>query len=318
MSTAVLSAAGPLASVGGAFARTALDGPLLAAVAVAAVAGLVSFASPCVLPLVPGYVGYVTGLTGVGAPAAATSATATSGAATVSAVGSARAAPTVSTTPTTTSAPATTPGGPAAPHPAERTRVLTGAALFVLGFSAVFVAYGAAFGTLGTALVRYGETTTRVLGVVVVVMGLLFLGAGRLLPGRWGALVQGEARVRWRPAAGLAGAPLLGAAFGLGWSPCLGPTLAAVQALALDAASPWRGVALGLAYCAGLGVPFLLVAAGLGRTSRTLGVLRRHRVAIGRTGGLVLLVVGVMLVTGAWSTWLAGLQATISGWETVV
>ena len=316
MSAAVLSAAGPLASVGSTFARTALDGPLLAAVAVAAVAGLVSFASPCVLPLVPGYVGYVTGLTGVAAPAAATS-----GVAAVSAAGTApstRTARAARTTPTTTSAPTATPGGPAAPHPAERTRVLAGAALFVLGFSAVFVAYGAAFGTLGTALVRYGGTTTRVLGAVVVVMGLLFLGVGRLLPGRLGALVQGEARVRWRPAAGLAGAPLLGAAFGLGWSPCLGPTLAAVQALALDAASPWRGVLLGLAYCAGLGVPFLLVAAGLGRTSRTLGVLRRHRVAIGRTGGLVLLVVGVMLVTGAWSTWLAGLQATVGGWETVV
>ena len=301
----VLSAAAPVASVGGAFARTALDGPLLAAVAVAALAGLVSFASPCVLPLVPGYVGYVTGLTGVAAvdrPVPAGSA--------VPAGPDGRGAPAATaSTASTTTAPA---------PPAERARVLTGAALFVLGFSAVFVAYGAAFGTLGTALVRYGETTTRVLGVVVVVMGLLFLGAGRLLPGRLGALSQGEARVRWRPAAGLAGAPLLGAAFGLGWSPCLGPTLAAVQALALDAASPWRGVLLGLAYCAGLGVPFLMVAAGLGRSSRTSAVLRRHRVAIGRVGGLVLVVVGLMLVTGAWSTWLAGLQATISGWETVV
>ena len=302
--TALVLGAAPLASVGSTFARTALDGPLLAAVAVAAVAGLVSFASPCVLPLVPGYVGYVTGLTGIAAVD--------------------RSAPTGPggraghDTSTTASPRTTTVQAPAAAPPAERTRVLTGAALFVLGFSAVFVAYGAAFGTLGTALVRYGDTTTRVLGVVVVVMGLLFLGAGRLLPGRLGALAQGEARVRWRPAAGLAGAPLLGAAFGLGWSPCLGPTLAAVQALALDAASPWRGVLLGLAYCAGLGVPFLLVAAGLGRSSRTLGLLRRHRVAIGRAGGLVLLVVGLMLVTGAWSTWLSGLQAAISGWETVV
>lgn len=301
LSTAVLAAA-PLASVGGTFARTALDGPLLAAVAVAAVAGLVSFASPCVLPLVPGYVGYVTGLTGVAAVDRS-----------AAPVPGGRDAPAATSGTTTTAAPA-----PAAAPPAERTRVLTGAVLFVLGFSAVFVAYGAAFGTLGTALVRYGETTTRVLGAVVVVMGLLFLGAGRLLPGRLGALSQGEARVRWRPAAGLAGAPLLGAAFGLGWSPCLGPTLAAVQALALDAASPWRGVLLGLAYCAGLGLPFLLVAAGLGRTSRTLAVLRRHRVAIGRAGGLVLVVVGLMLVTGVWSTWLSGLQATISGWETVV
>lgn len=285
---AVLNA-GPVASIGATFARTALDGPLLVAVAVAALAGLVSFASPCVLPLVPGYVGYITGLTGVSAaPATAQRAEGSGG------------------------------GVAVMTRVPERTRVLTGAVLFVLGFSAVFVAYGAAFGALGTTLVRYGETTTRVLGLFVVVMGLLFLGAGRLLPGRLGALAQGEARVRWRPAAGLAGAPLLGAAFGLGWSPCLGPTLAAVQALALDAASPWRGVVLGLAYCIGLGVPFLLVAAGLGRSSRTLGVLRRHRVAIGRAGGLVLLVVGLMLVSGAWTTWLSGLQAWVGGFETVV
>lgn len=277
------------ASIGATFARTVLDGPLLVAVAVAALAGLVSFASPCVLPLVPGYVGYITGLTGVSAAPPATA----RGAESSGGVGVMTRAP-------------------------ERTRVLTGAVLFVLGFSAVFVAYGAAFGALGTTLVRYGETTTRVLGLFVVVMGLLFLGAGRLLPGRLGALAQGEARVRWRPAAGLAGAPLLGAAFGLGWSPCLGPTLAAVQALALDAASPWRGVVLGLAYCVGLGVPFLLVAAGLGRSSRTLGVLRRHRVAIGRAGGLVLLVVGLMLVTGVWTTWLSGLQAWVGSFETVV
>lgn len=280
------------ASIGATFARTVLDGPLLVAVAVAALAGLVSFASPCVLPLVPGYVGYITGLTGVAAPSA-TERRAEGSEVSGGSVG------VLTRTP-------------------ERTRVLTGAVLFVLGFSAVFVAYGAAFGALGTTLVRYGETTTRVLGLFVVVMGLLFLGAGRFLPGRLGALAQGEARVRWRPAAGLAGAPLLGAAFGLGWSPCLGPTLAAVQALALDAASPWRGVVLGLAYCVGLGVPFLLVAAGLGRSSRTLGVLRRHRVAIGRAGGLVLLVVGLMLVTGAWTTWLSGLQAWVGAFETVV
>jgi cytochrome c-type biogenesis protein len=256
--------------LGASFAETALSGPLLAAVAVAAVAGLVSFASPCVLPLVPGYLGYVTGLSGV---------------------------------------------EPARGARQARGRVLTGAALFVAGFSAVFVAYGAAFGALGTALVRYGEVTTRVLGVVVVAMGLLFLGAGRLLPARLGAALDADRRPAWRPAAGLAGAPLLGVVFGLGWSPCLGPTLAAVQALALDAASPWRGVALGLAYCLGLGLPFLLAAAGLGRGSATVAVLRRHRVALGRAGGALLVVVGLLLVTGAWSTWLARLQATVTGFE---
>ncbi len=258
------------AGLGEGFATTAASGPLLLAVAVAAIAGLVSFASPCVLPLVPGYLGYVTGLTGVDL------------------------------------------------QRQRRSRVLLGALLFVTGFSAVFVGYGAAFGALGASLVRYGEVTTRVLGVVVVAMGLVFLGAGRVLPGRVGAALAADRRPGWRPAAGLAGAPVLGVVFGLGWSPCLGPTLTAVQALALDAASPWRGVALGVAYCAGLGLPFLLVAAGLGRGSRTLAVLRHHRVAIGRAGGGVLVAVGLALVTGVWTTWLAGLQASVSGFEVVL
>lgn len=257
-------------SIGEGFAQTASSGPLVLAALVAAVAGLVSFASPCVLPLVPGYLGYVTGLSGVDLARQ------------------------------------------------RRSRVLLGAALFVAGFTAVFVAYGAAFGALGSVLVRYGDVTTRVLGVVVVVMGLVFLGAGRLLPSRVGAALDADRRSSWRPAAGLAGAPLLGVVFGLGWSPCLGPTLAAVQALALDAASPGRGVALGLAYCLGLGLPFLLFAAGLGRGSRSVAALSRHRVAVGRAGGAVLVVVGLLLATGVWSAWLARLQAGISGFEVVV
>lgn len=256
--------------VGEAFAQTALSGPLLLAVAVAALAGLVSFASPCVLPLVPGYLGYVTGLSGVDLDRR------------------------------------------------RRGRVLTGTALFVVGFSAVFVAYGAAFGALGSVLVRYGEVTTRVLGVVVVVMGLVFLGAGALLPGRVRAALDADRRPSWRPAAGLAGAPLLGVVFGLGWSPCLGPTLAAVQALALDAASPWRGVVLGVAYCTGLGLPFLAVAAGLGSGSRALTAVRAHRVALGRLGGGVLVLVGLLLVTGVWTAWLARLQAGATGFEVVL
>ncbi len=267
-------------STGSTFATTAVSGPLLVAVAVAGLAGLVSFASPCVLPLVPGYLGYVTGLTGLGPGAARPGAGARAG--------------------------------------EPRGRVLAGALLFVAGFSVVFVGYGAAFGALGGALVRYGDVVTRVLGVVVVAMGLLFLGGSRWLPGRLGAAVESDHRSRWRPAAGLAGAPLLGVVFGIGWSPCLGPTLAAVQALALDAASPWRGVVLGLAYCVGLGVPFLLVAAGLGRSSTTLTVIRRHRVALGRLGGGVLVLVGLLLVTGVWTAWLSALQATIGGFETVL
>ena len=254
-----------MSDLGGTFAGTALSGPLVLAVLVAAIAGLVSFASPCVLPLVPGYLGYVTGLTGMDL------------------------------------------------ERQRRSRALAGAGLFIAGFTVVFVGYGAAFGALGLVLQGYAQTLTRVLGVVVLLMGLLFLGAGRVLPAWLRAAVDSDRRSSWRPAAGLAGAPLLGVVFGLGWSPCLGPTLAAVNALALDSASPWRGALLATAYAAGLGVPFLLVAAGLGRGSRSVGWLRRHRVAVGRAGGSVLVIVGLLLVTGAWSAWLYRLQATITG-----
>jgi cytochrome c-type biogenesis protein len=250
------------AGVGGAFAQTALTGPVLLAVVVAALAGLVSFASPCVLPLVPGYLGYVTGLTGVDL------------------------------------------------EHQRRGRVVAGAGLFVLGFSAVFVAFGAAFGSLGGLLVRHDVALTRWLGVLVVVMGLVFLG---LAPGS-----RTERRVRWRPAAGLAGAPLLGAVFGLGWTPCMGPTLSAVLLLATDAGTAWRGALLTLAYCLGLGLPFVLVALGLGRGARALDAVRRHRLVIARTGGASLVVVGLLLVTGLWSAWLGDLAGLVSGFWVAV
>jgi cytochrome c-type biogenesis protein len=249
-------------SIGSTFAETVLDGPLLAALPVAALAGVVSFASPCVLPLVPGYLGYVTGLTGTDL------------------------------------------------ERQDRGRLVAGAALFVLGFTAVFVALGAAFGGLGTLLQRWDGEITRVLGVVVIVMGLVFLGAFPAL--------QRDRRITRRPAAGLAGAPLLGVVFGLGWTPCFGPTLTAVLLLATDTASAWRGAALALAYCLGLGLPFVLVALGVGRGLRGLGALRRHRLAIARTGGAMLVLVGLALVSGLWGSWMSAVQGTISGFETVI
>ncbi len=254
------------------------DGPLLVAAAVAALAGLISFASPCVLPLVPGYLSYVTGLVGTGAR---------------------------------TTAPAPVPAGPAGTTATQvrtavderspRGRMVLGAVLFVLGFTAVFVAFGALFGGLGRLLLEHQELITRVMGVVTVVVGLAFLG--------WLPALQRTATLSVRPAAGLAGAPLLGVVFGLGWTPCLGPTLSAVNVLAFTEATAGRGALLGVAYCLGLGVPFVLVALGARWAMGATSFLRRHAAAVTRVGGAVLVLVGLLLVTGAWTEmmqWLRG------------
>ncbi len=170
--------------------------------------------------------------------------------------------------------------------------MLAGAVLFVLGFTAVFVSLGAIFGGLGAALLRHQQAVERLLGAVVVILGLAFLG---LLPG-----LQREVRIRRLPAAGLAGAPLLGVVFGLGWTPCLGPTLGAVQALAYSTASAGRGALLSAAYCLGLGVPFVLAALGLRWVVGTFRVVRRNARWVSYAGGGLLVAIGLLLVTGEW------------------
>jgi len=274
---AVLPAAAAT-SVGDTFATTVFSGSMLLAVPVAILAGLVSFASPCVLPLVPGYVGYVSGMAAASA-------------------GGGRVGSGGTTTATRVAAP-------------SRGRVLAGVGLFVAGFTLVFVALMFAAGAVGVHLVRWEDVIQRVLGVVVVLMGLAFLGAVPFL--------QRERRLHLSPRAGLWGAPLLGVVFGLGWTPCLGPTLVAVQALSLSEASAGRGAILGVAYCLGLGVPFLLIALGLQSSQRMLGFLRRHRLAIMRIGGGLLVLIGLALVTGLWTTWTTSLQGWIGGYVTVV
>jgi len=267
------------------FVSAVTDGPMLLALPVAAAAGLVSFLSPCVLPLVPGYLSYVTGLTGAD-------------------LGDPRA----------TSAPARSEGdllvAAAPPATAVRGRVLVGSALFVLGFSAVFVSEGALFGGLGAALVEHRAVVDRVLGALTVLLGLAFLG---LVPG-----LQREVRFHRLPRAGLLGAPLLGVLFGVGWTPCLGPTLGAVQTLAYTQASAGRGALLTAAYCLGLGVPFLLAGLAFRRALGAFDVVKRHYAVVMRVGGGLLVLVGLLLVTGLWDGLLVGLRSSVAGFETAV
>jgi cytochrome c-type biogenesis protein len=249
--------------MGDTFAGLVTDGPLLVAAGVAALVGLISFASPCVLPLVPGYLSYVAGLVGTAAPAEATG----------SRSGGTATAVRIEVSP--------------------RARMVLGAVLFVLGFSVVFVAFATAFGGLGRLVLQYSRAVDVVFGLVTVIVGLAFLGR---LP-----LLQRTKKLSVRPAAGLAGAPLLGVVFGLGWTPCLGPTLAAVYSLALSEGTAARGAVLGVAYCLGLGVPFVLVALGARWAMGATGFLRRHAGTVTRVGGAVLVLVGLLLLTGAWT-----------------
>lgn len=184
-------------------------------------------------------------------------------------------------------------------HERSRSRMVLGATLFVLGFSVVFVLIGAVFVYATTWLRFEGGWVTQVLGLMVVLMGLVFMGAFTFF--------QREAKIHRRPPDGLLGAPLLGATFGIGWAPCIGPTLAAVLALVYGADSG-RGTFLVLVYCLGLGIPFILISAGLQRGMRTLEFFSRHKQAIMRTGGGMLITVGLLMVTGIWNRWVYALQ----------
>lgn len=245
-------------------AETVTSGSLLLAIPIAVLAGLISFASPCVLPLAPGYLSYVTGLT----------------------------------------------GAELAEGTGHRSRVLLGSLLFVLGFSIVFVSYGALFGGLGGVLLEYQDIISRILGVVVIAMGLAFMG---LIPG-----LQREWRLHRVPSFSVWGAPALGVLFGIGWAPCIGPTLTAVQGLAFTEANAARGALLSFAYCLGLGIPFILLGLLFRRAAGALAWVRQHYTLIMRLGGGMMVLIGLLLVTGLWTEITIWMRTLVPGFETPI
>ncbi|GAA1484680.1 cytochrome c biogenesis CcdA family protein [Brachybacterium fresconis] len=195
--------------------------------------------------------------------------------------------------------------------PGERPwRLVAGAVLFVAGFTAVFLVIGGFVGALGSLMVQYMSAINRIAGVLVILMGLVFVG---IFP-----RLSGEKRIRKRPDAGLAGAPLLGITFGFSWTPCIGPTFAAVAALSLGEASASRGALLAFGYAIGLGVPFILFALVFRRALGISKVLSRHRRMLQIIGGCVLIAIGLLLVTGVWEQWMALLQVRIGNFTTIV
>ena len=296
--------------MGGGVAHLIASGPVLLAIPVAAAAGAITFLSPCCLPLVPGYLSYVTGMSGsAAADAGPDEAAAGAGTAAVPVAAGSQAIALAGGG--TTTATATVVAGP---QVQPRSRVMLGTLLFVLGFSALFAVEGIAVSSVGDALASHAEGISRILGVVIILLGLMFMGAferfsfsGRIF------------RPAFRPRAGLAGAPLLGIMFGLSWTPCIGPTLTAVLVLGESSGTALRGGVLAFVYALGLGIPFLIMAFAFQRGATAFGWARRHARLITRIGGLMLIAVGVLEVTGAWASaiiwlkvhWLSGYTSPI-------
>jgi len=259
---------------------TVVSGPYLLAAALSLAAGAVSFASPCVIPLVPGYLAYLTSLVGAEAAVPVAAGARSDGAKVGLAV---------------------------------RSRAVSATALFVLGFTVVFLAQSVAVIGFSRALLVNTETLMRVGGAVTIVMGLVMLGLIRPL--------QTERRLHVKPRGRILGAPLLGAVFAFGWTVCLGPTLVGVLSLANASdwgGSAWRGLSLVIFYCAGLGIPFLLLAFGAGWATGAMGFLRRNTRTIQIVGAVCLIVLGALMLTGVWGSFIAWLQGRFAGIETLL
>jgi cytochrome c-type biogenesis protein len=232
-----------------------LTGNLILALPIAALAGLISFASPCVIPLVPGYLTYAAGFS------------------------------------------------------KNRGKLLLGSVLFVLGFTSLFVAYGALFGSLGSNISSNQKIISRILGLFTILMGLIFMGRINLLRTfKFNRVAE----------SGLIGAPFLGFLFGLGWTPCIGPALAAVQTLAIESASAARGSLLSATYCFGLGTPFILTGLFFDKSQSMRKFLAKNGEKISFVGGLLLIVIGAMQITGTWDSLMNSLRGLISGFEPVL
>lgn len=268
--------------------QVVLDGALWLALPIAALAGLVSFLSPCVLPLVPGYLGFLGGTVGADASA------------------SGEQLRTTSPTPQSSGANLRSSRGSAQLR-TGRGRLVAGVLLFIAGFTVVFVAMGVLAGTVGRFFLEYQEGLTRVLGVVVIALGLVFLGLF--------GFAQRSVKPQVRGGLGLVGAPLLGVAMGIGWAPCIGPTYAAILTISLTQADPTRAVLLAVAYSLGLGIPFLLIAIGFGWAARSVTFLRRHIRVLNIIGGALLVILGVLMVTGTWTAIMSRLTGVIAGVE---
>jgi len=279
--------------MGSSFAHTVTSGPMLLAIGAAALAGLVSFLSPCILPLVPGYLSYMTGLAGADLDATLGDRPRT----TQPATGAPSAAPSGTSQP---GASGTSADGPGVGRD-RRGRMLAGTLLFVLGFTATYVSVAVLLSQFGHAVAAHQRAYELVVGILIVLLGLAFLGA---VPG-----TQRQWRISRLPQAGLVGAPIFGAVFALSWAPCVGPTLTAVLALSTTTGQTSRAVLLATAYCLGLGLPFVAFGLGFRRLIGVVAVVRRHSRWVTAIGGALLILVGLALITGGWGEFVIWLQS---------